>query len=359
MKAVIKEKKGVDNVNYRDVPVPDICDDEVLIKVKAAGICGTDIHIFYDEYPYWPPVVLGHEFSGVIEKIGRDVKRFKVGDRVASEPQNGACGVCRYCRLGFLHLCSFKRSPGWGIDGAMAEYIKLQDRLLHKLPDNVSFIEGALIEPASTVTHAVIERGKIKPSDSVVIIGPGPIGLIAAQVASICGAGMVIVSGIGKDKEYRLKVAEELKVDFTICADEENLEDFVRAKTDGYGADMVVECSGSEKGINQSIDILAKNGKLVAMGLSGKEKLSINWDNLIYNEKNIISSISSSYTSWVHTINMLRSGKLNLKKIISNIMTLSEYREAFEMTMNKKGLKIILIPDGDFNNSDINDYGIK
>ena len=140
MKAVIKEKKGYDNIVYKDVPIPVISDDEVLIKIKAAGICGSDLHILNDEFPYWPPVILGHEFSGVIEHTGKNIKNYKVGDRVTSEPQQKVCGMCRHCRLGHIHLCAHKRSPGWGIDGAMAEYIKLPEALLHKLPDDVSFI---------------------------------------------------------------------------------------------------------------------------------------------------------------------------------------------------------------------------
>lgn len=348
MKAIVKEKKGIDNIIYKEVSIPEIDDDEVLIKVKAAGVCGTDLHIFYDEFPYWPPVILGHEFSGIIEKTGKNITRFKNGDRVTSEPQQKVCGVCRYCRLGLIHLCSSKRSPGWGIDGAMAEYIKLPDKLLHKLPEDVSFAEGALIEPASTVTHAIIERGNIMPTDYVVVIGPGPIGLIAAQIAKGSGAQTVVVSGLNKDMEYRFNVAQELCIDKIINAEKEDLNYFIRENTGGFGADMAIECSGSESGINQAIDVLAKNGKLIGVGLSGKESLNLKWDKAIFNELNIIPSMSSTYSSWKYTLDMLKTKKLNLSKIISNILPMSRYREAFEMTMNRQGLKIVLVPDADF-----------
>ena len=348
MKAIVKEKKGFDNIIFKDVPIPKINDNELLIRVKAAGICGTDIHIYYDEYPYWPPVILGHEFSGVIEETGKNIKNFKIGDRVTSEPHQRVCGICKYCRTGLIHLCSEKRSPGWGIDGAMTTYIKLPERLLHKLPDNVSFLEGAVIEPASTVTHAVIERGKISPEDYVVIMGPGPIGLIAAQVARSSGAKRVLVCGVNDDRDYRLKVAEELGFE-SLNTDITDLAQDIKQRTNNSGADMVIECSGSEAGINSALDILAKNGKLCAMGMSGKEYINIKWNTAIFKELDIYTSLSSTYKSWKYTISMLGESKLNLNKIISHVMPFSKYREAFDLIINKKSLKVIMVPDEDYN----------
>jgi L-iditol 2-dehydrogenase len=348
LKAIVKEKKGFDNIIFKDVPIPKINDNELLIRVKAAGICGTDIHIYYDEYPYWPPVILGHEFSGVIEETGKNIKNFKIGDRVTSEPHQRVCGICKYCRTGLIHLCSEKRSPGWGIDGAMTTYIKLPERLLHKLPDNVSFLEGAVIEPASTVTHAVIERGKISPEDYVVIMGPGPIGLIAAQVARSSGAKRVLVCGVNDDRDYRLKVAEELGFE-SLNTDITDLAQDIKQRTNNSGADMVIECSGSEAGINSALDILAKNGKLCAMGMSGKEYINIKWNTAIFKELDIYTSLSSTYKSWKYTISMLGESKLNLNKIISHVMPFSKYREAFDLIINKKSLKVIMVPDEDYN----------
>ena len=348
MKAVIKQKKGVDHIEYKDVPIPEINDDEVLIKVKAAGICGTDIHIFNDEFPYWPPVILGHEFSGTVEKTGKNIKRFKTGGRVTAEPQQQVCRICRYCRQGYIHLCSSKRSPGWGMDGAMADYIKLPEALIHKIPDNVSFIEGAVIEPASTVTHAVIERGNIRPRDYVVVIGPGPIGLIAAQVAKASGARKVVICGISKDVKSRLKVARDLNIDEAVNIEEVDLKNLVISQTENYGADLAIDCSGSESGINLAIEVVAKNGKLIALGMSGKKGILINWDKIVYNEINVISSMSSTYNSWKYTISLLEDSKLDLKKVVSDVFPMSKYREAFKMAMNKEGLKIILVPDAEF-----------
>lgn len=218
----------------------------------------------------------------------------------------------------------FKTFAGWGIDGAMADYIKLLETLLHKLPDNVSFIEGAVIEPASTVTHAVIEKGNIKPEDFVVVIGPGPIGLIAAQVARASRAKKVVSVGIKDDVEYRLKVAKELNIDFIINVEEIDLNEFVLLHTDNYGADFVAERSGSEAGINLAIDILAKNGKFICMGMSGKEYIKFNWDKAIHKELDIIPLMSSTYNAWKYTIGMLEDGKINLEEIVSHIFPMSK-----------------------------------
>jgi len=345
MKGVIKLKKGIGNVEYKDVPGPEINDDEVLIKVKAAGICGTDIHIYHDSYPYWPPVILGHEFSGVIEKAGKNIKNYRVGDRVTSEPHQKVCGTCSYCRRGLIHLCDSKRSPGWGIDGAMAEYIKLPEKLLHRLPDNITFEEGAVIEPISTVTHAIIERGSLTCEKSVVVLGPGPIGLIAAQVCKAIGATIVIIAGTEEDVEYRLKVANELNIDYVVNINKTDLANFVYVKTENFGASAAVECSGSEKGLNDAVEILCKNGKLIAMGMVGKEFINLKWKKIIMKEIDIITSLSSTYKSWEYAINLLGSGKINVKKIISHKFSLSEYKEAFDLIIRKKALKVILIPD--------------
>jgi len=346
LKAVIKEKKGIDNIVYKDVDIPVINEDEVVFKIKAAGICGTDIHIFYDEYPYWPPVILGHEFSGVIEKTGKNIKYFRAGDRVTSEPHQRVCGHCKYCRLGLIHLCSEKRSPGWGIDGAMTSYIKLPEKLLHKIPDRVSYIEGAVIEPASTVTHAVIERGKIKPEDFTVVIGPGPIGLIAAQVARAAGAKTVIVCGTS---DYRLGMANQLGFK-TLNVKNSNVKEFVLSKTGDLGADMAIDCSGSEDGINTAIEVLTKNGKLCAMGMSGKEYMSIKWNTAVFKELDIYTSLSSTYTSWGYVISMLEESKIDLSNIVTHKFPLSKYREAFQLAIDKKGLKVVLIPDEEWGN---------
>src|SRR3990172_7629700 len=160
MLALVKLQKGKGFLKLKEVETPKIVADEVLIEVKAAGICGTDIHVKNDEFPYWPPVILGHEFSGKIVEIGSKVDSYEVGDRVVAEPHTLACGKCYLCRTGNIQICSSKRSIGWGIDGAFTKYIKMPEKLLHKIPDKVSYEHAAVVEPTANVVHDVLERSK-------------------------------------------------------------------------------------------------------------------------------------------------------------------------------------------------------
>jgi L-iditol 2-dehydrogenase len=172
MKALVKTAKGIGNIEVRDIPVPGIKnDDDVLIKISAAGVCGTDIHIYRDEFPYWPPVVMGHEFSGVVAETGRAVKNFKPGDRIVAEPHTRFCGKCYLCRTGHIQLCPEKRSPGWGMDGAFTDYLVMPELFLHHIPGGLSDEAAALTEPTAIVVTGVIERGRISVSETVIIVG--------------------------------------------------------------------------------------------------------------------------------------------------------------------------------------------
>ena len=174
MKALVKTAKGMGNIEIRDVSIPKIPkDDWVLIKIKAAGVCGTDLHIWHDQFFYWPPVILGHEFSGEIVEMGSKVTGFDTGDRVVVEPHSLACGKCEFCRQGKIQICSDKRSPGWGIDGAFTEYIVMPSLLLHKIPDGLSYELAAIAEPMAIAVHQVVERGRIECQDFVVVTGAG------------------------------------------------------------------------------------------------------------------------------------------------------------------------------------------
>ena len=225
------------------------------------------------------------------------------------------------------------------IDGAIASYIKLPERLLHRLPENISFEEGAAIEPLSTVTHAVIERGSIGLKEFVVIIGPGPIGLLAAQLVRTLGAKKVVMVGKARHLDFKLKVAKELGLDHIIASDRVDLADFVKEKTSDLGSDAVIECSGAEESINIGINILAKRGKLLLMGFTGSEYNRVKLNLALYKEINISTTVNSTNTSWDYAISLVEEGKINLKKIISNVLPLSEFDKALELIKNKRLLK--------------------
>jgi len=155
MKALVKTQKGVGFIEVRDVPEPSPGPGEVKIQVAQCGICGSDIHVRHDSFPYWPPVILGHEFTGTIVELGPDCQYTELGDRIVAEPHTKACGQCRLCRTGNVQICATKRSPGWGIDGGMAEFICYPERLLHKIPDDMSWDQAAVVDVGMGQQHCV------------------------------------------------------------------------------------------------------------------------------------------------------------------------------------------------------------
>ncbi len=344
MKAIVKWKKGDGFVELREVTRPVIDSEEVLIEVKAAGICGTDIHILHDEFEYSPPVIMGHEFSGDIVKVGDEVKGWKVGERVVSEPHTGACGVCRFCRTGNYQICPEKRPIGSGQDGAFAEFIKVPSWLLHRIPGEVSFEEAALAEPTAICVHCILEKTGIETGDFVAILGPGPIGLLAAQVVKNAGASCVFISGTSQDINPRLKIAGELGVDHILNVDEEDPVSKVRKLTNTTGADVVIEASGSPLAINQAFQMVRRGGRISALGMTEKEKVEIPWNMGIMKGIQIALPFSSSYTSWEKALGLIVSKKINVNSLITQRFPLKDWSKAFSLVTKGQAIKILLIP---------------
>ena len=346
MLALVKTKKGVGNLELLECEVPSPKRGEVLIRVAYSGICGTDIHILHDEFAYYPPVILGHEFSGEIVETGEGVTSFKVGDRVVGEPHNLACGKCYLCRNGHIQNCADKRSIGWGIDGSYTSYLVMPELLLHKIPDGVSLEEAAMAEPAAIVAHQVLERAKITPADKVVIMGVGPIALLAAQMARIAGAGKIILCGCTGDIDYRLKIAEELSCfDTFIDVMKEDAVAEIMKQT-GIGADIVIEASGAESAIGTAIKVLKKRGLLCAIGMTARERINVPWNEAMMKVLDIQFNMSSSYNGWNMALSLLESGKLRVKPMLE-IRELSDFERAFDDLEKGRAMKILLRPKGD------------
>jgi L-iditol 2-dehydrogenase len=342
MKALRKLKDGYGNMSIVEVPRPVLSEDEVLVEVKFAGVCGTDIHIFHGNYSKTrPPVTLCHEFCGIVAELGPSVYDWKVGDRVTSETAAYVCGKCRFCKDGMTQLCEKRLGFGYAADGAFAQFIKVNSDLLHKLPDHVSFREGALCEPLAVATHVVMERSSLKPGDITLVAGPGTIGNMIAQVAKAAGA-TVIVSGIAKDKE-RLLLAERLGIDYIVQSDKEDLHTKVSSLTGGYGVDVAIECTGVSAGINDCINCLRKGGELVTVGLHGKP-VEIDLDNLTLRELNLVGSFAHNKASWIKAIELLSQEKVQLEPIIAGEYPLDNWQEPFKLFGEGKGLKYLLYP---------------
>lgn len=344
MVGLVKTAKGSGNMELREVPVPEIQPHEVLLEIKAAGICGTDVHIRHDQFPYWPPVIMGHEFSGVILQKGDEVTGFEVGQRVVGEPHTRACGKCELCRTGNIQICASKRSPGWGIHGAFARYLAMPEHLLHAIPDHLSDQQAALVEPVANVVQDVLENTSILPNDTVVVIGPGPIGLTALMCSKAVSVGKLILIGTSADQETRIPLAEEIGVDLILLADQEDVIAAVMDNTNGRGADLVIEASGAPPAVASTPHLVRKLGTISQIGLTGVDDISFPWDTAAVKACRIVFNMSTAYTCWDRAIGLMSSGAIDAGKLVSHVYPLEDWEEAFRMVEEKQAIKALLIP---------------
>lgn len=344
MKAVVKYGKGKGLVEMREVPEPKMKDDEVLIEVKAVSVCGSDLHIFHDSHPYWPPVVLGHEFAGVIVDVGKEIKGWKVGNRVVSETRTGSCGICYTCQSGFPQVCEQKRAYGIGINGAYTKYVAGPARLLHHLPDNIPFEVGAVVEPTAICVTSILERCGLQAGESTVITGPGPIGLISLAIAKSAGVKMAGITGTSRDEAVRIEKAKELGADFAIIVDRQDPVRAILERTQGLGVDILIETSGGGKAIYQAFEMVRRLGRVCAIGISGKEEVPIPYDRGIFKALRYDFCFSSSWTAWERAIGLISKGLLPAAKFITHKLPLEKWEEAFHLLENLQAAKVILIP---------------
>lgn len=337
-------------IKLGEIAVPEISPEEVLIRVKAVGICGSDVHIYewtpgYEHLTKYMPVVLGHEFAGEVVEVGSQVSGFRQGDRVTSEVGR-TCGHCIYCVTGKANLCDQKLGLGRiGLErkGAMTEYVVSHNSLLHKIPDRVSFEEAAMSEPA-TVALSALEQIKIFPGDPVVIMGTGPIGLILAQGAKAAGAWPIVVTGLSHDKD-RLRLAKSLGADETIDVEKEDPVEKVKGMTGGLGASFIFEGSGSGKGFNQGLEMLRKGGELVAVGIY-PEKISVDVTYKLVREMRVFRGVSGgTRLAWQRVLNLMASSQIRVAPLITHRLPLKQAEEGFRACLEKKAVKVILFPD--------------
>lgn len=345
MKALVKTQPGNGFVEIQDVEEPSCGENEALIEIKYAGICGSDLH-FYDGSltACIPPVILGHEFSGVIKEVGSEVRKFMKGQRVVAEAHKGGCGDCEYCLTGRVEICSNKRAAGYKIDGSFTKYIAIPEYSIHAIPEEMSLKEAALVEPLAVVVKGVLEKTKIEPGDFVVVLGCGPIGLLAAVAAKAAGAKEVVITGTARDAKSRLLLAETMGIDHAVNVEHEDLVEKVMSRTNGNGATVVVEASGSEPAIQQAFDIVKKEGRIGAVGHTGRDFVSVPWEKGLWKSVQLVWSHSSNWRSWERAIALMGSKKIDVKPLISDVLPLDRWKEAFNRLENLDAVKILLVP---------------
>ncbi|HHW14953.1 MAG TPA: alcohol dehydrogenase catalytic domain-containing protein [Firmicutes bacterium] len=343
MKALFKTAAGPGNMEVREAPVPSPGPGEVMVEVKYTGICGSDLHIYHSDIaiPVRPPVITGHEFSGVVAELGEGVTGWRVGERVTAETAVIRCDTCRYCRVGAYNVCPERKTLGYWVNGAFAKYTVVPARNLHRLPENVDFLIGAMTEPTACCVRAVNELTHIQGGDVVAVIGPGPIGLVCAQLAQAEGAEVVVL-GTTKDAP-RLEVAKQLGAKATVDVLTQDPAEILADLTRGQGPDVVLECSGSPAGANLGLNLVRRHGQYTQVGLFGRP-IEIDFERVCYKEAKVTGSIGSVWTSWDKALRFMATGRIDLKPLASEVLPLTEWQEGFRKFEAKEGLKLFLEP---------------
>ena len=342
MRAIVKIRAGSEPLQLLNWAEPEPGPGQVKIKVAGCGICGTDIHIVNGNWACNPPVVLGHEWTGTVVSVDSRVSVFQAGDRVVASNPAKTCGMCFYCLGGNPFMCPDRISAGYMIDGAFADYICIDSRRCHLLPDEVSFRTAALGEPIAVAVHAVIERTRVHAGDLVVVSGPGCIGLLTAQVAKLEGA-RVVVAGLSRDKT-RMQCAQSAGADVIVNVDNDDLLQVVQDLSGGRGADLVYETAGTAASLDACWQVVRKQGVVASLGVH-PSSISTAFGKVMMKELTVIGSYGYLWTSWQRTLRLLAEGRLNTEAIISHELPLENFAEGFRATMDGSAIKVILNPE--------------
>jgi L-iditol 2-dehydrogenase len=344
MKAVVKYADFDGASEMRDVPVPEPGPTDALVEVAYVGVCGTDPHMHHNQvrFDFNFPFILGHEFAGTIVEIGSAVEGWKVGDRVTSETHAEFCGVCMLCRKGMYQCCRKRKGFGFHVNGAFTKYVRVPQRVLHRVPDSVSLKVASLTEPLCVGYQAVVANSKVDPGDVVVVIGPGPIGLLCAKMASLAGASTILMVGTQGD-ESRLKLSLECGATVTTKASREEVLKQIMSLSGGYGADLIVDTAGFSPTLKLSIDAVRPGGQITKLGW-GPEPVGFSLDPLIAKAAVLRGSFSHTWPVWETCLKLMETGQVDMEKLISHVLPLDQWEESFRLIDSKEGVKVVLTP---------------
>lgn len=336
--AVVNFAPEPHSVELREIPISQIDDDQVLLEVQSVGVCGSDLHMWTAQNSWTVnyPVVLGHEFSGIICQIGKNVKGWREGDRVVSETAAVINPDSPLTRQGLYNLDPGRRGFGAMMDGAMRQYVPVPARILHRMPVEMTFDQAALTEPCCVAYSAVVANARIRPGDRIVVLGPGPIGILCAALAKLCGAE-VGLAGLERDRE-RLQLGT-----YYGC---EPLTDGLRDwafEADGLGVDGVIDATGVSSALTTSLEIVRPAGWISKVGW-GPQPLNASIDMLVQKNITLQGSFSHNWTIWERVIRLISTGKLDVSPVTGGIWPLEEWHAAFEAMHSGAIAKAVLKP---------------
>lgn len=339
--------KSVDTIEYMDVAKPTVGSGEMLVCVKAASICGTDLRIYRGKKSKGVrfPSVIGHEFAGEVVDVGEAVEEFSVGDRVAVDPVL-PCGGCFYCLNGMENVCQNRVAIGYEYDGCFAEYVRIPAKFItqgnvQKLPDNVAFTAGALAEPLSCVINGQ-RKLSITIGDTVVIIGSGPIGIMHMMVAKASGASKVIVS---EPNDMRRNTVLSFGADLTVDPTKESLKEVVLKATNGIGADVVILAIGNPRVVNEAFQIARKGGRIsMFAGFSSGDMPPVDVNLIHYNELVVVGASALQRRDMKTSVSLIASGAVDVQRLVTDTYPLNKINEAFQKAESGEAIKVVITP---------------
>lgn len=336
MKAIVQTGERSVEVQQRERPT--VGPNQVLIEVHSAGVCGSDAHAYTCEEGYeWIPIprIMGHEYAGTVVEVGADVTEFSEGDHVLEEPVR-SCGTCFQCKNEQSNVCQNFSIRGMHRDGAYTEYVAVDEPSVHRLPDTVPLEEAAIAEPTSVAARAVFAQSSVSPGDNVLVEGPGPIGVLSAVVADSAGAN-VLVSGLGKDSEYRLPMLEGMDIE-TVDIEADPLDDRTESFTDGVGFDVVFDTTGHRTGVEVAVEQVRKGGEVVVVGLPGGSS-DLFMTPVVRGEITVGTSYGSKWKDFERAIRLMESGAIDVDPIVDHSYDVDDPRAAFESFLRSETCK--------------------
>lgn len=319
-------------IEFNKADVPELRDGEVLVKMMRIGVCGSDIHVYHGKHPYTSyPVVQGHEISGEIVKVAEDVRGLYAGDKVTIQPQV-VCGSCYSCRHGNYHICDNLKVMGFQTTGMASEYFAVSSEKVLKLPNSMSFDEGAIVEPVAVACHALRRSGLDLQDKKILVLGAGPIGNLVAQAAKAKGAGKVVITDIS---QFRLDLAKECGIDVAINTMQ---QDFGLAVEQEFGtdkADLILECVGTQATMTGAVNNARKGSDIIVVGVYPDE-VSVNMGLVQDRELRLIGTLMYKEEDYIEAIELLSNGKIITEKIITNHFKFKDYDLAYKLIEEKK-----------------------
>lgn len=312
-------------IEFRQIPLPEIQPDEVLIQVKRIGVCGSDIHVFHGRHPYTSyPIVQGHEVAGVIAEVGQEAEGFSQGDKVVFMPQV-TCGTCYPCRHGMDHICDSLKVMGFQTNGAAQEYFPVRAEMALKVPDSVSLDHAALIEPIAVAAHALSRAGSVAGLN-VLVLGAGTIGNLVAQVAAAWGAKRVMISDVSP---YKLEKARQCGLEYRVNTAQEDLGQAILNTFGLDKADLILECVGVQETITQAVTNARKGSPIIVVGVFGEKPL-VDLGLVQDRELSLIGTLMYQKKDYERAIELVETGKLQLEQMVTQRFPFEEYLQAYQ-----------------------------